>query len=125
MLTWNTYVSCCRFCQGQLSSEAVYLTPVQRAIFPHKKRLFLRAIDVGNHVKTASTFTDIVADRVQTLFRQAPVLIVEVRLSAYGPVQLSDESDDLRQAIQGVERFLRARLRSEERRVGKEDKSRR
>ncbi len=68
------------------------------------------AIDVGDPVQTASTFTDIVADRVQTLFRQARVLIVEVRLSDYGPVQLGDESDDLRQAVQGFERFLRARL---------------
>ena len=74
------------------------------------------AIDVGDPVQTASTFTDIVADRVQTLFRQARVLIVEVRLSDYGPVQLSDESDDLRQAVQGFERFLRARL-EEARRV--------
>ena len=74
------------------------------------------AIDVGDPVQTASTFTDIVADRVQTLFRQARVLIVEVRLSDYGPVQLSNESDDLRQAVQGFERFLRARL-EEARRV--------
>ena len=57
------------------------------------------AIDVGNPVQTASTFTNVVTDRVQALFREARVLIVEVRLSDYGPVQLGDESDDLRQAV--------------------------
>jgi len=64
----------------------------------------------------AVRYPDIVADRVQTLFRQARVLIVEVRLSDYGPVQLGDESDHLRQAVQGFEWFLRARL-EEARRV--------
>ena len=57
-----------------------------------------------------SLLTDVVADKVQALFHEACVLIVEVRLSDYGPVQLGDESDDLRQAVQGFERFLRACL---------------
>jgi hypothetical protein len=34
MLTWDTYMSYCRFSQGRLSSEAVYLTPVQRVVSP-------------------------------------------------------------------------------------------
>ena len=48
------------------------------------------AIDIGDPIQTASTFTNVVADKVQALFREARVLIVEVRLSDYGPVQLGD-----------------------------------
>ena len=73
------------------------------------------AIDSGDPIQTASTFTDVVAAKVQALFHEARVLIVEVRLSDYGPVQLGDESDDLRQAVQGFERFLRARLEKAQR----------
>jgi hypothetical protein len=74
------------------------------------------AIDVGEPAQTASTFTDVVADKMKALFDEARVLIIDVRLSDYGPVQIGDESGDIRQAVQGFERFLRIRL-EEARRV--------
>jgi hypothetical protein len=73
------------------------------------------AIDAGEPVQTASTFTDVVADKVKALFDEARMLIIDVRLSDYGPVQIGDESGDIRQVVQGFERFLRTRLEEAQR----------
>ena len=60
-------------------------------------------------------FTEAVVGKIKALFREARMLIVDVRLSDYGPVQVSDASDELQQAVRGFEQFLRVRLEEAQR----------
>jgi hypothetical protein len=73
------------------------------------------AVDDGDSVRTASAFTETVVGKIKALFREARMLIVDVRLADYGPVQVSDASDDLQHAVQRFEQFLRVRLEEAQR----------
>ena len=68
------------------------------------------AVDEGDPARAATVFTTHVADKVKALLRNARMVVVDVPLADYGPVQVGDSGDDLAQAVQRFERFLKQRL---------------
>jgi hypothetical protein len=72
-------------------------------------RRLVDAVTAGDAERVAVLFTRSVAAKVKDLLRQARMVVVEVSLSDYGPVQIGDPSE-VDEAVKKFETFLRSRL---------------
>ncbi len=60
--------------------------------------------------QVASLFTKSVAAKVKELLRQAKMVVIEILLSDYGPMQIGESGDDLAGAVKKFEEFLKIRI---------------
>lgn len=70
----------------------------------------ISAVRNGEAEQVARFFTKSVAAKVKELLRQAKMVVVEVSLSSYGPVQIGESADDLAGAVSQFEKFLKGRI---------------
>lgn len=70
----------------------------------------LVAINTSDFAQTARLFTRAIAAQVKELLRQAKMVVVEVTLADYGPLQIGDAPQELAEAVQKFEQFLRWRI---------------
>ncbi|MCI0525400.1 MAG: hypothetical protein L0Y75_09080, partial [Acidobacteria bacterium] len=58
----------------------------------------------------ARLFTKSIAAKVKELLRQAKMVVIEISLSDYGPMQIGESNDDLAGAVKKFEEFLKLRI---------------
>lgn len=70
----------------------------------------LSAVHGNDHQQLARLFTPSAASKVKERLRQAKIVVVEISLADFGPVQIGDSPHELENAVKEFEKFLKNKI---------------